>query len=264
MNALCAAALRAHYPTMADGGPGRQPAAPLVKVVVVATPEQAEAARRTTPAPLDDDGAQAPPPGRTDDWSLDPPGESLDPPGESLDPPGESLDTPRESRDEGVGLAHEAETGAPLSPRTLGRLLCDAELQTVVLGASRAVLDLGRTTRLATATQRTALVARDRGCAVPGCGMPPSACEAHHVTWWRNGGTTDIENLALLCGRHHTLIHNGGGWALQMRGGIPYVVAPHWLDPTRTPRRNTVFDAEAEARRLGRTIGRQQRLRFDV
>jgi hypothetical protein len=159
-------------------------------------------------------------------------------------------------------LAREHESGDPISAATFGRLLCDADLQTVVLGPDRAVLDLGRTRRLATPAQRTALVARDRGCIVPGCGMPPSACEAHHITWWRHGGTTDIANLALVCGRHHTLIHTGH-WTLQMRAGVPYVTAPSWIDPTRTPRRNTLHDAETEARRLGQTIGRQQRLPLD-
>ena len=144
----------------------------------------------------------------------------------------------------------------------MGRLLCDADLQTVVLGPDRAVLDLGRTRRLASASQRTALVARDRGCVVPGCGMPPSACQAHHVRWWRHGGATDITNLALVCGRHHTAVHTGE-WVLQMQAGVPHVVAPSWIDPTRTPRRNTHFDAETQARHLGHTIGRQQRLPFE-
>jgi hypothetical protein len=82
------------------------------------------------------------------------------------------------------------------------------------------------------------------------------------VTWWRNGGATDITNLALVCGRHHTAIHTGE-WVLQMQAGVPHVVAPSWIDPTRTPRRNTLFDAETAARRLGQSIGSQQRLPLD-
>ena len=82
------------------------------------------------------------------------------------------------------------------------------------------------------------------------------------MTWWRHGGRTDITNLALICGRHHTLIHTGE-WVLQMQDGVPYVVAPSWIDPTRTPRRNTLFHTETAARELGQTIGRQQLLPFD-
>jgi hypothetical protein len=30
------------------------------------------------------------------------------------------------------------------------------------------------------------------------------------VTFWRNGGRTDLADLALVCSRHHTLIHTQG------------------------------------------------------
>ena len=68
LTAMCEAALRAHYPTIDDGGPGMQPAAPLVKVIITATPEQAAAARRTTPGPLDDHGVPLRPPWWPDPW----------------------------------------------------------------------------------------------------------------------------------------------------------------------------------------------------
>ena len=263
LTALCEAALRAHYPTMDEGGAGMQPAAPLVKVIITATPEQAAAARRTTPGPLDEHGVPLRPPGWPDPWNQahragqDPPRHDpnrQDPKRQGLpeDPPerqgGPPTRPPRPTGPTGStgstgppgstgptgptgppgssglpaapGLAHETESGDPMSAGTLGRLLCDADLQTVILGPDRAVLDLGRTRRLATASQRTALVARDRGCVVPGCGMPPSACQAHHVRWWRHGGRTDLTNLALLCGRHHTAIH-AGEWVLQMVDGVP-------------------------------------------
>ena len=171
LTALCRAALRARYPGPGEGSAGHRPAAALVKVVIVATPEQAAAARAATPPPLDGDGAPIAPPGPP----VPQPGGR---PPDATGPP---------------GLAHEAESGEPITARTLSRLICDAELQTVVLDKRRAVLSMGRATRLATAAQRTALVARDRGCIAPGCPMPPSACEAHHVTWWRDGGTTDID-----------------------------------------------------------------------
>jgi hypothetical protein len=31
--------------------------------------------------------------------------------------------------------------------------------------------------------------------------------------WWETGGRTDYDNLLLLCGRHHHLVHEGG-WRL--------------------------------------------------
>jgi hypothetical protein len=38
---------------------------------------------------------------------------------------------------------------------------------------------------------------------------------------WARGGTTDLDNLVLLCHRHHRLVHEGG-WQLVKRadGGL--------------------------------------------
>jgi len=44
---------------------------------------------------------------------------------------------------------------------------------------------------------------------------------------------------------------------------VPYVVAPSWIDPTRTPRRNTLFHTEHTARRLGQAIAHQPQLPFE-
>ncbi len=30
------------------------------------------------------------------------------------------------------------------------------------------------------------------------------------MRWWRHGGQTDLDNLALLCTFHHTLVHDHG------------------------------------------------------
>ncbi|MGZ5349813.1 MAG: HNH endonuclease signature motif containing protein [Actinomycetota bacterium] len=53
---------------------------------------------------------------------------------------------------------------------------------------------------------------RDRGCVFPGCGTR-SFTEAHHVVWWSKGGTTDLENLVVICSFHHRLVHEHG-WRL--------------------------------------------------
>ncbi|MBR7742762.1 HNH endonuclease, partial [Phycicoccus sp. BSK3Z-2] len=36
---------------------------------------------------------------------------------------------------------------------------------------------------------------------------PARWTDAHHLTHWADGGTTDLDNAALLCGRHHTTVH---------------------------------------------------------
>ncbi len=99
-------------------------------------------------------------------------------------------------------------------------------------------LYLGRTSRIATPGQTVALAARDRGCSFPGCDRPPSHCQRHHITDWANGGPTDIDNLTLLCGYHHRE-HAKRGWECVMLNGLPHWRPPAWLDPQRTPIRNT-------------------------
>jgi hypothetical protein len=47
---------------------------------------------------------------------------------------------------------------------------------------------------------------RDRGCRFRGCGSTAFAT-AHHIVWWSRGGSTDLDNLLLLCGFHHRLVH---------------------------------------------------------
>lgn len=83
-----------------------------------------------------------------------------------------------------------------------------AALASVLLG-SRVPLAVGRTARTATAAQRRALAIRDRGCIIPGCGIPAEACQAHHVTDWAGGGETELSNLALLCWAHHRQVDLG-------------------------------------------------------
>jgi hypothetical protein len=70
-------------------------------------------------------------------------------------------------------------------------------------------LNLGRSTRIANRAQRRALQAVHSTCAIDGCDVPFHRCEIHHVTWWRNGGRTDLSELQPVCDRHHALIHQG-------------------------------------------------------
>ena len=75
-------------------------------------------------------------------------------------------------------------------------------------------LDLGRSTRLASAAQRRALRALYTTCAIPGCDVRYSRCKLHHIIWWRHGGRTDLANLLPVCSHHHTKVHDAG-WNLQ-------------------------------------------------
>ena len=72
------------------------------------------------------------------------------------------------------------------------------------IGAAPIVaLAVGRSRRLATRAQRTALALRDGGCVIPGCQVAAAYTEPHHVTPWAMEGSTDLHNLVSLCFVHH-------------------------------------------------------------
>ncbi|MGV1009278.1 MAG: HNH endonuclease signature motif containing protein [Dermatophilaceae bacterium] len=94
-----------------------------------------------------------------------------------------------------------------IAPDTARRIACDAGLIPVVLGSNGEILDLGRTHRLFTPAQTRALLLRDRHCTFPRCTTPGFWTDAHHLTFWSDGGGTSLPNGALLCQRHHTIVH---------------------------------------------------------
>lgn len=97
--------------------------------------------------------------------------------------------------------------GEPLTRSSLERLGCDARLRRLLLDATGVPVELGRATRTVPSTLRRFVALRDGGCRYPGCARGTPFCEAHHVVFWRNGGTTDARNLVLLCRYHHHLVH---------------------------------------------------------
>ena len=105
--------------------------------------------------------------------------------------------------------ACELAGGGAISAAVAQRLACDCDIAEVVVDADGRI-NLGRTQRSAGATQRRLLWLRDRGCRFPGCDRPPGWTQAHHVWFWEDGGPTDLDNLCLLCSRHHHLCHEGG------------------------------------------------------
>ncbi len=127
------------------------------------------------------------------------------------------------------------ESGEVLQPWALARLACDAVLQRVVMDASLGPLDVGREHRLVTIAQRRALAARDEGCIV--CGAPPDWCDAHHIVFWANGGSSDMDNLVLLCPRHHTAVHAGEWFIVRADQGGLRLIPPRHVDPRQRPRR---------------------------
>ncbi|WP_076478977.1 HNH endonuclease signature motif containing protein [Williamsia sterculiae] len=78
-------------------------------------------------------------------------------------------------------------------------------------------LFLGRQRRLASADQRMALIASQRGCTRPGCDQPATRAAVHHVQEWKNGGLTDIDVLALACDADHAQVNDSEhGWITEI------------------------------------------------
>jgi hypothetical protein len=86
-------------------------------------------------------------------------------------------------------------------------LLCEARTQRVVLDDQGQVVSLVSGTDEITAAQRRAVAARDRCCTAKGCSKPPAFCDLHHLRAGAAGGCTTLDNLVLLCRRHHVRWH---------------------------------------------------------
>ena len=92
-----------------------------------------------------------------------------------------------------------ADPSGPAPHSAAARILAIAN---ALLG-ERQPLAVGRTSRTATPAQRRALAVRDKGCVIPGCGVPAETCQVHHMHEWAHGGATDPDNMVLLCWSHH-------------------------------------------------------------
>jgi hypothetical protein len=126
--------------------------------------------------------------------------------------------------------AAEMEFSLPISAQMVERLACDCTVTRILLGSDSAVIDVGRSRRVVAGSTRRALNVRDRHCQWPGCERPPSSCDAHHLIYWTRGGPTDLDNLVLLCSRHHWMVHEGA-WQIARddSGRILTIPSPAYL-----------------------------------
>ena len=109
--------------------------------------------------------------------------------------------------------AADLEWAQPIPAETARRLACDAAVTPIFLGSESNQPRADQTTRLISGSQRKALVVRDKGCRFPGCDRPADWTDAHHIKHWADGGETVMDNLVLLCRRHHRMVHEEG-WQL--------------------------------------------------
>ena len=126
----------------------------------------------------------------------------------------------------GSAEAGELDHAGPVPNGIARRVACDASVMRVVMAGRSEPLDVGRRTALISPALRRAVIVRDGHCRFPGCDRPHTWCDAHHVQHWADGGATALENLLLLCRRHHRMVHRSGGFRLAMVDGRPAFSRP--------------------------------------
>lgn len=114
----------------------------------------------------------------------------------------------------------------PVNPEATRRFGCDAAIMRVVMAGRSTPLDVGRRTPVVSPVMRRAVIVRDRHCRFPGCDRPHTWCDAHHVVHWADASPTALPNLVLLCRRHHRMVHERGGFRLELLDGRPVFGRP--------------------------------------
>lgn len=63
-----------------------------------------------------------------------------------------------------------------------------------------------------------------------------------HIHHGINGGTTDLDNLVLLCRTHHQMVHNTER-IVRIGDGQPEFIPPKWIHPqTNIPTKTSAVD----------------------
>jgi len=127
------------------------------------------------------------------------------------------------------------DNGPALAPTTAQRLACDAKIQLLLDDRAGNRMYLGRSHRLASDAQVRALTARDgERCQFPGC-PHTRYLNAHHIIPWELGGTTDVDNLIMICSFHHTVVHDHGYRIHRVKGRCefqrPGTLVPEAAEP---------------------------------
>ncbi|GAB3600434.1 HNH endonuclease signature motif containing protein [Microbacterium tumbae] len=137
----------------------------------------------------------------------------------------------------GTGWASIPGTLAPVPVSVAAHTACAGGVQRVLFDEGR-IVGISVTDRIFTAHQRRAIILRDKECLIPGCHVPASWCEIHHVIEHQDGGPTHTDNGVPLCWWHHRNL-DPRVWEIRTLEGVPQIRGPAWWDADRlwrTPR----------------------------
>jgi len=121
--------------------------------------------------------------------------------------------------------AGELDGGGTVPAATVQRYACDTAIIRIT-GRGELEHELSHATRTIPPSTRRALEARDQHCVFEGCDRRLNWCDGHHLVWWIKGGPTTLSNLALLCRRHHRMVHEEG-WTLERKDGRFKAIPPN-------------------------------------
>jgi hypothetical protein len=147
------------------------------------------------------------------------------------------------------------EDGPAICAESARRMACDASLLSILHGR-KGELDIGRKSRVVPPAMRRALHVRDEGrCRFPGC-ENRRWVDAHHIVHWARGGETKLDNLVLLCGHHHRLVHEGGfGLARKADGSLVFRRPDGRVVPAvPSPARGSCVELRSRNRRAGMSV----------
>jgi hypothetical protein len=129
----------------------------------------------------------------------------------------------------GRGFAHIGGCDEPVSLAVARQIACCGSIQRVITDKRGRILRIETSDRIFNYHQRLAIALRDGECIIPGCHVPASWCEFHHVEEHSRGGPTHTDNGVPLCWHHHRTIDDSG-WQIRMNNGVPEVRGPTWWD----------------------------------
>jgi hypothetical protein len=135
------------------------------------------------------------------------------------------------------GSISEHTNGTPIPIAQVQEMACNATLTPILHDGYGVAIDIGRARRYASPTQRQALETMYATCFHTDCDVPVTHCHAHHITYWNNGGHTDLNNLLPTCEHHHRWIHTNNPTITLDAKRTATVVMPNGTTTTHHPNR---------------------------